>query len=50
MRRRRRRHGIRPGVGAISLVLDGGDGKDVLVGGAATDTLDGGGGNDVVIQ
>jgi len=50
MRRRRRRHGIRPGRGGDLALLDGGDGKDVLVGGAATDTLDGGGGNDVVIQ
>ena len=33
---------------AIKLILDGGDGEDVLTGGAGNDTLDGGAGDDVL--
>ncbi len=36
-------------VGAIQLAADGGDGDDVLIGGAGNDTLSGGTGDDVLI-
>jgi Ca2+-binding RTX toxin-like protein len=35
--------------GAILLTEDGGDGDDVLIGGAGNDTLEGGAGDDVLI-
>jgi len=37
------------GLGGPQLVLDGGDGADVLIGGAGNDTLLGGAGDDVLI-